>query len=316
MRKLTAIITAYNRVDFVDKCVRSVLAAANGNLAVRVIVMDNGSADDTAAVARAAGDGVEVVRTEDNRHIVEVINRGFARAYEDPDVDYLIVMNEDTEFTPGSLSRLIDACDAHPGSLLTPLQLNYRTPEHLDDHAFGHVQQVRPFLEDAILGRPLKQVYPLPTIIGAAMFARRAVWERIGEFDPLFWFYGIDDDICTRARWLGYETLLVPEAHLYHAHGKLDAQPKTITKAARLAKWRNETQARFLFILKNPGRSFARNVVHASLAAAATAMESLVALWPAGAWHTLRIYGHLLARLPRIAAARRRHFGANRETAA
>ncbi len=140
------------------------------------------------------------------------------------------------------------------------------------------------------------------------MFARRAVWENIGAFDPLFWFYGIDDDICTRARWLGYDVLLAPRGHLHHAHGKLDASPKVVTKAARLAKWRNETQARFLFILKNPDQPLWRNVLSLTAHAADIAMQSLIALWPQGAWHTLRIYGHLLTRLPRIAETRRRHF--------
>jgi GT2 family glycosyltransferase len=234
MAKLAAIITAYNRADFIGKGIESVLRDAGDGLDIEVIVMDNGSKDGSGEVAKQAGARVE--RTEDNRHIVEVINRGFDLAHAIDDVEYILYLNDDTEFTPGSLRKLVDANAAHPNSVMTPLQLNYREPSTTDSGAFEHLKQVRPLIEDALLERPLKEVYPLPTIIGAAMFARAETWQRIGEFDPLFWFYGVDDDICTRARWLGCETLLVTHAHLLHAHGKLDVAQQAATKAQQNMK--------------------------------------------------------------------------------
>ncbi len=309
MAKLVAVVTAYNRADFVGRCVRSVLDAANPELEVSVLVMDNGSADDTAHVARQVDpDRVQVLRTEDNQHVVAVINRGFRAAFEQGGAEYIIMMNEDTQFTPGSLNRLVTACEEHPDSILTPLQLNYREPRHLDDSAYEHMLCVRPLVEDAVMGRRLAHVYPLPTIIGAAMFARREVWERVGEFDELFWFYGVDDDICTRARWLGLETLLVPEAHLFHAHGKLGVSPKQMPKAARLRKWRNELQARYLFMMKDPERSLSANLRRTAGYALKTSFQNLRCLWFAGAWQALTIYAHCFARRDAIEAARQRHF--------
>ena len=255
MINLCAIITAYNRADFVDKCIKSIYVDQDDTLQVRIVVMDNGSDDDTAAVAREAG--AEVLRTEDNRHIVEVINRGFATAFEDTDCNFIVVLNEDTEFTLGSLRRLVDACVANPDAVLTSLQLNYREPEHLDGNALNHVQKSRELVEDAVMGHPLKDVYEVPTIIGACMMATRDAWEKIGEFDPLFWFYGVDDDICTRARWLGYRTLLVPTSQLLHAHGKLNVEVRQPDAATVFRKWRLELQATYLFLLKDPRHSLA-----------------------------------------------------------
>jgi GT2 family glycosyltransferase len=308
MGKLAAVIGAYNRADFVGTCIASVLRAAGPGLDVHVIVMDNGSTDDTPAVLRALGAVVEVLRTEDNRHVVETYNRGLRHALADESVDYVLMMNEDTEFTEGSLERLVAACEAHPATLLTPLQRNYRMPECVDDNAYDHLLDVRPLIEDAILGRPLQQIYPLPTIIGAAMFAHRAVWEHLGEFDENFWFYGIDDDLCTRARHHGYATCLVPESHLFHAHGKLDAAPQSVTKAAVLRKWRFETQARYLFLLKDPTRPFSRNVLAAALALLDIEVQCLRAPWPTGMWHGLTIFLDCMKNLRRIRDTRARHF--------
>ena len=306
MAKLAAIITAYNRSDFVGRCVESVLREAGDGLDIEVVVMDNGSVDGTGEAARQAGARVE--RTEDNRHIVEVINRGFDLAYAIADVEYILYMNDDTEFTPGSLRKMVEACRAHPHGLMTPLQINYRQPGMIDDSAFEHLAAVRPLVEDALMERPLEEVYPLPTIIGAAMFARTETWRVLGEFDPLFWFYGIDDDLCTRARWLGFEILLVTHARLLHAHGKLDAEPQAASKAQRNMKWRNELQARYLFLLKDPVRSLAVNLFRATGHALDICFTNLRKLWPWGAWQSLAIFFHCVTQIPRIRDTRRRHF--------
>lgn len=313
--KLIVIITAYNRADFVGRCVASVLAAAADQVEIEVIVMDNGSTDETAAVAAGFGPRVRVLTTPDNRPIVGVINRGFAAADESPDTDCILLMNEDTEFTAGSLERLILACESHPNSLLTPLQLNYRSPEHIDAAALRHIGEVRDLVEDAVLGRPLREVYAIPTIIGAAILGRRDVWQNVGEFDDLFWFYGVDDDICKRARWLGHEILLVPTAHLLHAHSKLDATPAAPAPGAGLRKWRLETQARYIFRLKNPERPLWLCVLNTLGNALKTSYICATAPWPRGVVESLSIAFQCLGRLGDVRAARRRHFDPARRIA-
>jgi len=315
MTRLTVIITAYNREDFVGKCIASLVDAQSAELAMHIIVMDNGSADDTPEVARKAADIVEVIRTEDNRPIAEVINRGFDAAYTGPECDYILLMNEDTQFTAGSVERLLEAAEAHPKSMLTPLQLNYRQPEHLDDNALRDVCSVRELVEDAVLGRPLKPTYSIRTIIGAGMLARSDVWKNIGEFDTTFWFYGVDDDICTRARWLGYEILIAPNSHLYHAHGKTAIKPSEQTWPP-LDKWRKETQARYLFRLKEPSRPLYMNYLSTAPYALRNCGECLLHLWPQGMWHSLAIFGHCVGRYGAISEVRRRHFDAARKVPA
>lgn len=313
MTVLGVVITAYNREDFIAKCVQSVLQDEGPTLSVRVVVMDNGSSDSTAEAAKNAGPDVRVISTPDNRHIVDTINRGFQAIYEDPEVDMVIVMNDDTQFTPGSIKRLVEACHEHPDSMMTPLQLNYWSPGSLDDGALTHVGQVRCLIEDGVTGRPLRQVYPLPTIIGAAMHAQRKVWENVGEFDPLFWFYGVDDDICTRARWLGYEVLLVPASHLLHAHNKLVEPPGKGNRAARLQKWRKELQARYLFQLKNPRQPLGRCVLSSAWHCLATVSTCLRWGWLPGAWNAVGVFLSCVSQYPRIAETRARHFDPERK---
>lgn len=300
-------VTAYNRADFVSTCLTALKEAQHDGLRIDVIVMDNGSSDNTAEAAQSVGDLVRVLRTEDNRPIASVINRGLKIAYEDEETDYILLLNEDTLFTPGSIQRLLEACDAHPGSLSTPLQINYRKPDHLDDNAYKDVVQTRELVEDALFKRPFQQVYPLRTIIAAAMFGRRDVWRNVGEWDETFWFYGVDDDFCTRAKWLGYEILLVPESHLLHAHGKLGGEAKQSTWEP-YPKWQKETQARYLFRLKKPDGALPLLYLTTAYYALTTSLTCLWALWPKGALGALTIYGHCLRKYRHIAETRRRHF--------
>jgi len=313
--QLRVLITAYNRADFLNRCIASALRYANEMLDIRVLVMDNGSTDETSEVAASFGERVQVQRTPDNRHIVEVLNRGMTTLLADGAATHVLVMNDDTELAPGSAECLVAASDARPCSLFTPLQLNFREPGRIDNNAYKHILRARELIEDAVLGRPLRQTYPLPTIIGAAIFARRDVWELVGEFDPLFWFYGIDDDLCARARWLGCEILLAPGAYLYHAHGKLSEPPGPRDTRAVFHRWRNETQARYLFLLKDPHHGLSRNVLRMLAAATGTSLACAMAPLPRGAWHAFNIAAHCLARLPRIAATRRRHFDPARRRA-
>jgi GT2 family glycosyltransferase len=313
MTRLAIILVTYNRADFVDKCIASITRAATPDLHIRIIVMDNGSTDGAVEVLARVKESMppntvlDIHRTEDNRHVPSTYNRGFRLAWDEP-CDYAMMMNDDTEFTEGSLERLLAAAAANPTGMITPLQLNYRAPEHIDANWLRLVKRVDALVEDAVLGRTLRETYELETISGAAMIARANVWRAIGEWDETFWFYGVDDDICTRAKYLGYTNLLVPQSHLLHAHGKLGARPAEQNKEGQQRKWRNETQARYWFCLKDPSVPFWRAFLRLKWIAARNSIECLFHLWPWGAWQSIVIFLWFVPRLPRLAQVRRAHF--------
>lgn len=307
MIRLTAVVTAYNRQDFVGICCQSLVDAASEALDVRVIVMDNGSQDNTRAMAEAVGERVRVLRTDDNRWVVGVINCGLESAYADAP-DYVLVLNDDTEFLPGGLARLVEVAEAHPHAMMTPLQLSYHKRGHLDPGALRHVSKTPALIEDAVLGRPLQDAYPQRTIIGAAMLARTTTWQALGGFDELFWFTGSDDDLCNRALWLGYEVLLVPSAHLYHAHGGLQPPEGPTPAAAIRRRYRLGLQARYLFVFKDITLPFPVAVLRAGGLALGTFLACAARLWWTGMYESLAVFSHCMARLPEIAATRRRHY--------
>ena len=108
---VTVLIPAYNEEQVIAMSVRAALDADYPEL--EVLVLDDGSADDTAAAARAAAAGdprCEVLRDPVNRGKAEQLNSGFARARH----ELVVVTDADTHMMPHALRRLAARMDQSP----------------------------------------------------------------------------------------------------------------------------------------------------------------------------------------------------------
>ena len=76
--KVSVVIPAYNAENTISQAVAQSLAQAKGPMEVEVVVVDDGSIDDTAMVAESAG--AKVIRQE-NAGPAAARNRGWERAH-------------------------------------------------------------------------------------------------------------------------------------------------------------------------------------------------------------------------------------------
>jgi GT2 family glycosyltransferase len=89
---------------------------------------------------------------------------------------------------------------------------------------------------------------PDPFLVGDAFLVTRAVLDRIGTFDPLFFGYFADGDYGLRAQIAGFELALVPGAFAYHRRdANLNYLPEELRKAKLNRRWMRvyENWARF-----------------------------------------------------------------------
>ena len=108
---VTVLIPAYNEEQVIAMSIRAALDADYPEL--EVLVLDDGSADATAAAARAAAAGdprCEVLRDPVNRGKAEQLNTGFARARH----ELVVVTDADTHMMPHALRRLVARMDQSP----------------------------------------------------------------------------------------------------------------------------------------------------------------------------------------------------------
>lgn len=109
--RIDIIVPCHNYGRFLQSCVASALQDAH--LALRVLVIDDASTDDTAEVAQAlaAGDPrVSVRRHAVNQGHIATYNEGLAWARG----DYLLLLSADDMLPPGALARAVAVMDARP----------------------------------------------------------------------------------------------------------------------------------------------------------------------------------------------------------
>ncbi|MEI6502125.1 MAG: glycosyltransferase, partial [Armatimonadota bacterium] len=98
---ISTVIVNWNTRDLLRACLRS-LPWGSAALRLEVIVVDNGSSDDSAAMVEAEFPQVRLIRNADNVGFVRANNQGLAAATG----DWLFMLNSDTEVREGAIERL------------------------------------------------------------------------------------------------------------------------------------------------------------------------------------------------------------------
>lgn len=252
---VACLVVTYNREDFIGTCVASLLAARSDELDIEVTVFNNGSPDGTRAVLDrlAAETGISVVHKDTNIRLALVMNESLEAGHASG-AEYLLLLNDDIEMRPGAIAEMVAVERERPGALVTPMQIDYRNPEKLDAGMLERVRATPELVTDAVYHRKVKRHYTQETLIGAALLGKAETFASVGDFDPLFTFYGLDDDYCTRAKALGVPLLVATGAEMLHMHGKTTENSTTPDKAAWMRRWSTMYRARILFRLKAPDR--------------------------------------------------------------
>ena len=110
--KVWIVIPTYNRRGDLLKCLDSVLNL-EGYDNFEVVVVDNGSEDNSAADVRNHYPQVHVIDLPDNRGAAVASNIGLSYAYE-RNADYFLRLDSDTTLAPTSLSRFIEEAKNRP----------------------------------------------------------------------------------------------------------------------------------------------------------------------------------------------------------
>ncbi|MEO7143717.1 MAG: glycosyltransferase family 2 protein [Bryobacteraceae bacterium] len=230
------VIVTHNSSEVIGDC----LDALGG---LRVVVVDNASADDT--VARASGRlHVAVIANLENRGFAGGVNQGIAAL----DCDLILILNPDAVIV-SPLESLAAACrefglaagrliDAGGQTQVGFTIRRFPTPLTLTFEVLG-VNSIWP-------GNPVNRRYryldrdalragPVEQPAGAFLMLRRDVWREAGGLDESFYPVWFEDvDFCLRARQLGIVGQYVPEVVARHVGGHSVGQ---IPEACRPIYW-------------------------------------------------------------------------------
>jgi N-acetylglucosaminyl-diphospho-decaprenol L-rhamnosyltransferase len=188
-----------------------------------VVLADNGSVD--GAPEAAEGPGVTLVRTGGNLGYGRGANAGAMGAAG----EWLVIANPDVVWSPGSLDVLLDAGLRWPGAaclgpaIRTPDGQLYPSARAFPSlgrgigHAlFGWFWPSNPWTRSyrAEVGKPVEG--PTGWLSGSCMLVRRLAFEQAGGFDPSYFMYCEDMDLCRRFAEAGWQNVYVPSAVVTH----------------------------------------------------------------------------------------------------
>ena len=205
---------------------RALLDSLDRHLAAppQLVVVDSGSSDGGAALARARG--AEVIELPDNPGFGAASNTGVAAARH----DVAVLLNPDCELVDGSLAALAALARAHPHALHAPRLLNPDGSVQRSAHPLpGTPGALIPALvHPPLLPRELREraephragtARTVGWAIAACLAAHTATLRRLGPFDPAVHLFAEDMELCLRARAAGIPTVLHPELRVRHAGG-------------------------------------------------------------------------------------------------
>jgi GT2 family glycosyltransferase len=213
-----------------------------------VIVVDDGSTDDTVAWLRNDWSEVQVLPLAENVGVTTSMNLCISAG----DTEFVALLNNDIELDDAFLEEMVTALDAHPdAAVVTAKLVDFYNRDVIDgagDIYFWSGETARRGQGEHDVGQ-----YDEPRSIfgacgGAAMYRREAV-ERVGLFDEDFFAIREDTDWSFRAQLLGYTCWYVPGAVAYHmGSATLGRDPSDFSL---YQNWRNEIWV----VLKNYPRS-------------------------------------------------------------
>lgn len=183
-----------------------------------VIVVDNGSSDDSVAHVREGWPDAQVIELGENRGFSAAVNRGIA-AGRGP---YVALLNTDLELSPDWLELLVEEFERDP-------RLGFATGKVMrhDDrgvieqagHDFYTCGRFEPRGLDERDQGQYEERAPTAIVTAAAAMYRREALERAGGFDEDYFLYCEDVDVCLRVLLRGYTGLYVPEPKAFHVRG-------------------------------------------------------------------------------------------------
>ncbi|MGI8424052.1 MAG: glycosyltransferase family 2 protein [Chloroflexota bacterium] len=193
-------VPCYNGAAWLEECVNSLLAQTWP--VCEVAVIDDGSTDSSAAIARRFGSAVRLIQHDRNRGLAVARNT----ALTDIECDVLASVDADVNATPDWLAHLLIGFDSPSAGAVGGKLIEAHQTRVADRWRAAHMAQHAGDF-------PLRDA---PTLAGANMAVRRRVARELGGYDETLRTNYEDADLRVRLTEHGYRCAYVPDAQAYH----------------------------------------------------------------------------------------------------
>jgi len=224
---VSIIFVNYKTPEMTVRAIRAAEDSAAG-LTHEILVVDNGSGDDSAAIIRAACPGVTLIESKENLGF----SGGNNLALREAEGRYLLLLNTDIVVHDDAIAKSATYMDGHPDAGVLGVQV--LLPDGRLDHAchrgfptprasfyyFSGIARRHPddprYTGYTLSHLPQDTTHAVDTVMGAYMMIRRETMDLIGVLDEDYFMYSEDVDYCYRAKEAGWEIVYYHEAAATH----------------------------------------------------------------------------------------------------
>ena len=219
------VIVNWNSGDYLNQCINSIFINENINLIGRVFIIDNDSSD-TSLQKILPNNKIKVIKNKENVGFAKACNQGFRECTS----SFILLLNPDAQLKNTTLGDCYNFLELHSEIDILGCQLL---------NEFGSITascsrfpSPKGFLIDAI---GLSKLFPshfkpgilmtdwdhkdsrfVDQLMGAFMFMRRAIFEKVGYFDERFFVYFEEVDFSKRLKDLGGKSFFNSDINATH----------------------------------------------------------------------------------------------------
>lgn len=212
------VVLNWNNYEDTKKCLESLRRATYSNL--KIIVVDNGSADESGKRLRQEFTQHPFVFNKGNLGFSRGCNPGIRVALEDKDCAYVLLLNNDALVPPGFLEKAIQRAEGDSRVGLVGGKVLHSPESKVISYAGGHIDRwrgrvvIRGFNEKD--RGQYDEACEVGFVTGAFMLIKREVLDKVGLL-PEEYFFGVEEwDYSLQAQRAGYKLYYVPEFVAYH----------------------------------------------------------------------------------------------------
>lgn len=250
--RFSIVIVNYNGGEMLLDCVRSVVQA--GVPVAHIVVVDNGSRDDSMRQLDTVLPGCETVRMGCNAGFARAVNKGLALVK----TEFALLLNNDARLLAGAFEQLAQGFTQHARAAFLGGRLLYE-----DGRLQNAVAAFPRWYADLLPRAALRALWPtryqgrpkgdadlrVESLIGAMFAVRMAAVHQLGALDEDFFFFLEETEWCHRAAKQGWEVWHIPTAQAIHLQG---STAKKYNALARIEYHRS----RLLYFKKTAGAGY------------------------------------------------------------
>ena len=231
--RLPVVTVTYSPGDHLRRLIETLPGATTRP--VGLVMADNGSTDGAPEAAAAAHDFVEFLPTGGNLGYGTAINRAVTEIAGRPaefDQEFVLVVNPDVRFEPGSVDALLAAARRWPraaavgpriaevdGSAYPSARAVPRLGAGIGHAVLGPVWPGNPWTARYLDDADMDSERTAGWLSGSCLLLRRSAFDAVGGFDERYFMYLEDVDLGDRLGRAGWQNLYTPSAVIHHDQG-------------------------------------------------------------------------------------------------